>query len=128
LSYLLDTDAASYLMERRYSIVAKVREVGGPVLLSISTITLAEPYYGVRTMPEGRRKTRRLDDLRRMLEAGMDIRPFSVDAARVYAETGATLQIAGISVKGQDLAIASNDRFFGHVQRLCGLRFERSEP
>jgi predicted nucleic acid-binding protein len=83
LSYLLDTDVASYLMERRTSTVARVREVGGPALLSISTISLAELYYGVQTMPEGRRKTRRLDDLRGMLEAGMDVRPFSADAARV---------------------------------------------
>jgi predicted nucleic acid-binding protein len=126
-------------MERRTSIVARVRGVGGPALLSISTITLAELYYGIQTLPEERRKTKRLDDLRRMLQAGMDVRPFSADAARVYAETGATLRMAGMGFKFQDLAIASiamaenktfasNDSFFEHVQRLCGLRFERWEP
>ena len=119
--------------------MARVREAGGSALLSISTITLTELYYGIQTMPEGRRKTSRLDDLRRMLEAAMDIRPFSADAAGVYAETGATLRIAGIGFKFQDLAIASiamaekktlasNDNFFEHVQRLCGLRFDRWEP
>lgn len=69
----------------------------------------------------------------------MDVRPFSADAARVYAETGATLRIAGTGFEFQDLAIASvamaenetlasNDSFFEHVKRLCGLRFERWEP
>lgn len=126
-------------MERRPSIVTRVREVGGPSLLSISTVTLAELSYGIRIMPEGRRKTRRLDDLGRILRAGMDVRPFSADAARVYSEIGATLRQAGIAFKFQDLAIASvtiaenktlasNDGFFDHVQRLCGLRFERWEP
>jgi predicted nucleic acid-binding protein len=139
LNYLLDTNIASYLMERRPSIVSRVGEAGGPGLLSISTVTLAELDYGVRIMPEGRRRTGRLDDLEKMLGTGMDVRPFSVDAARVYSEAGATLRAAGIAFKFPDLAIASiaiaenktlasNDAFFEHVERLCGLRFERWEP
>jgi predicted nucleic acid-binding protein len=74
-----------------------------------------------------------------MLGTGMDVRPFTADAARVYSEAGATLREAGIAFKFQDLTIASvaiaenktlasNDSFFDHVQRLCGLRFERWEP
>ena len=126
-------------MERRTSIVAKVREVGGPSLLSISTITLAELHYGIRIMPEGRKKTKRLDNLKQMLGTGIDVRPFSAAAAEVYSEAGATLREAGIAFKFQDLAIASvaiaenktlasNDSFFEHVRRRCGLRFERWEP
>ncbi len=139
MNYLIDTDAVSYLMERRPSIVAKVREVGGPALLSVSTISLAELDYGIRIMPEGRKKTERLDSLRRLLEVGMDVRLFSTEAAGVYAEFGAILKRAGIAFKFQDLAIASiamaenktlasNDRFFEDARRLCGLRFERWEP
>jgi predicted nucleic acid-binding protein len=90
-------------------------------------------------MPEGRRRTERLDDLEKMLRTGMDVRPFSVDAARVYSEAGATLRAAGIVFTFPDLAIASiaiaenktlasNDAFFEHVERLCGMRFERWEP
>ena len=139
MNYLLDTDTASYLMERRPSIVSRVREAGGPGLLSISAVTMAELNYGVRIMPEGRRRTERLDALEKMLGTGMDVRPFSADAARVYSEVGAALRGAGIAFKFQDLAIASvamtenktlasNDGFFEHVERLCGLRFERWEP
>lgn len=58
MNYLLDTNTASYLMEQRSSIVAKIGEVGGPGLLFISTITLAELYYGIRIMPEGCKKVR----------------------------------------------------------------------
>lgn len=90
-------------------------------------------------MPEGRRRVRRLDELEGMLGTGMEVRPFSAEAAGVYSETGATLSEAGIAFKFQDLAIASiamvenktlasNDGFFEDVRRLCGLRFERWEP
>jgi len=80
-----------------------------------------------------------LTSLTSMLDAGTDVRPFSVDAARVYAQMEATLRGAGTAFKFQDLAIAStavaenktlasNDGFFEDVQRLCGLRFELWEP
>lgn len=126
-------------MEQRPSIVAMVRKIGGSGLLSVSTITLAELRYGIGIMPEGRKKTRLLDSLEQMLGAGMEVRPFSVDAAGAYAEAGAALRRAGVAFSFQDLAIASiaivenkmlasNDGFFGHVQNLCGLRFERWEP
>lgn len=139
MNYLLDTNAASYLMQRRPSIAAKVKEIGGPGLLSISTITLAELTYGIRIMPEGHRKVRLLESLERMLETGMEMRPFSADAARAYSRAGATLREAGIGFSFQDMAIASiaiaenktlisNDSFFEQVKRLSGLRFERWEP
>ncbi len=126
-------------MEQRPSIVSKVREAGGPSLLSISAVTLAELNYGVRIMPEGRRKTDLLDALEKMLATGMDVRPFSAYAAEVYSEAGAVLKKAGVAFKFQDLAIASiamsenktlasNDGFFEHVRQLHGLRFERWEP
>ncbi|MGI8539445.1 MAG: hypothetical protein ACR2N0_06655 [Rubrobacteraceae bacterium] len=67
------------------------------------------------------------------------IRPFTASAAEVYSEAGARLKISGIAFSFEDLAIASiaisenktlasNDGFFDHVRRLCGLRFERWEP
>jgi predicted nucleic acid-binding protein len=139
LTYLLDTNIASYIMRRRPSVVAKVEEVGGLRLISISTITLAELAFGIRILPAGFRKTGRLAGLEEMLVTDMDVRPFSGEAARVNAEAGATLREAGVAFTFQDLAIASiamaenktlasNDNFFEHVQRLCGLRFERWEP
>lgn len=139
MNYLLDTNIASYVMERRPTVVSKVGEVGGLGLLSISTISLAELTYGIRVMPEGRKRARVFGSLEQILETGIDVRPFSVEAAGVYPEAGATLRGAGIAFKFPDLAIASiaiaenkalvsNDAFFEHAERLCGLRFERWEP
>lgn len=92
MNHLLDTNTASYLMEGRAAIVGKVREVGGVGLLSISTITLAELRYGLRIMPESRKKTKSLESLERFLDSVVDIRPFTIAAAEVYSEAGATLK------------------------------------
>jgi len=137
LNYLLDTNTVSYLMEERAAVVERVRDAGGLARISISTITLAELRYGLRTMPDSRKKTSSLESLRRILDSEMDIRPFT--ASEVYSEAGARLKISGIAFSFEDLAIASiaisenktlasNDGFFDHVRRLCGLRFERWEP
>ena len=139
MNYLLDTDIASYVMRRRPSIVAKVEEAGGLELLSVSTITLAELALGIRILPEGRRKNELLGGLEEMLGTGMEVRPFSIEAAGIFSEAGATLRRGGVAFGFADLAIASiaiaenktlasNDAFFEHVRRLCGLRFERWEP
>src|SRR5215204_1879710 len=98
-------------MEQRTSIVARVRQIGGPGLISVSTITLAELRYGIGIMPEGRKKTRLMDSLEHMLGAGM---------ACGFQD----LAIASIAIV-ENKTLASNDGFFDHVQRLCGLRFER---
>jgi len=139
LNYLLDTNIASYVMRRRPSILAKVEGIGGLGVLSISTVTLAELAFGIRILPEGRRKNELLNGLEGMLETLMDVRPFSAEAAGIFSEVGATLRRAGVPFSFQDLAIASvaiaenktlasNDGFYEDVRRLCGLRFERWEP
>ena len=139
MSYLLDTNIASYVMRRRPPVLAKVEEIGGLEVLSVTTVTLAELAFGIRILPEGRRKNELLNGLERMLGTLTDLRPFSTDAAGIFSEAGATLRRAGVAFSFQDLAIASvaiaenktlasNDGFFEHVRRLCGLRFERWEP
>lgn len=126
-------------MEERPSIVAKVGEVGGPNTLSLPTIALAETRIGVTTMPEGTRKARLLAGLEAFLATGIDVRPFSAQAAVVLSGAGAELQAEGIGIDFPDLCIASvaiaenktlvsNDGMFEHVRRVCGLRFERWEP
>lgn len=94
-------------MRRHPSIVAKVEEAGGLGLLSVSTITLAELAFGIRILPEGRGKTRLLNDLEELLGTRLDVRPFSSEAAGVFSEAGATLRRAGVGFSFQDLAIAS---------------------
>lgn len=138
MNYLLDTNIASYVMRRRPSILARIREAGGLGVLSISSITLAELAFGIQILPAGHKKTELSSSFEEMSVAGMGVRPFSAEAARAFSETGAILRQAGVAFSFQDLAIAStamaenktlasNDGFFGYVQRLCGLRFERWE-
>lgn len=126
-------------MRQRPSILAKVEESGGQGVLSVSTVTLAELAFRLRILPEGRRKYELLNGLETMLGTLIDARPFSAEAAEIFSEAGATLRRAGVAFSFQDLAIASvaiaenktlasNDRFFEDVRRLCGLRFERWEP
>lgn len=126
-------------MRQRPSVVAKVEEIGGLRLLSVSTVTLAELAFGIQILPEGRRKNELMNSLERMLGTLTDVRPFSTEAAGIFSEAGATLRRAGVAFSFQDLAIASvaiaenktlasNDSFFEDAERLCGLRFERWEP
>lgn len=118
--------------------VEKAEAIGGLDLLSVSSVTLAELAFGIRILPEGRRKNEVLTDLEKMLGILTDVRPFSAEAAGTFSEAGATVRRAGIAFSFQGLAIASvaiaenktltsNDGFFEDVRRLCGLRFERWE-
>jgi predicted nucleic acid-binding protein len=106
----LDTNIVSYLMEKRPSIVAKVGDVGGPSTLSIPTLALAEARIGVTTMPAGARKARLLAALEAFLTTGIDVRPFSAQAAIVFSEAGA------------ELAAEDRHRFSGLVH---GVRYSK---
>ncbi len=139
LTYLLDTNTAGYPMEQRPTIVAKIKDVGGPTNLAVTTITVAELRYGVGSMPEGRRRRDRVASLDTVFFEGTEVRPFDQDAAAVFGWAGALLKEAGVAFNFQDLAIASvalaedltlvsNDGFFAHAKRRCGLKFERWKP
>ena len=118
--------------------MAKVSNVGGPGLLSIPTIALAEVRYGLEVMADSKKKTRLLTSLSNLLATGIDTRPFSAQAAVVSAEVRAKLEAAGVPIDFPDSCIASvaiaenktlasNDTVFEDVKRVCGLRFERWE-
>jgi len=138
LSYLLDTNAVSYLIEKRPAIVAQVARAGGVDKLSVASITVAELRFGVERMPEGQRKQKHLADLEAVISR-IEVRSFTQDAATTFGWAAAMLESAGIGFSFPDLAIASvalveyrtvasNDAFFGHMERVCGLKFERWKP
>lgn len=137
MSRLLDTNTVSYLMQKRPAIVAHVARVGGVDNLSLAAIAAAELRHGVERMPEGRRKRGILTDLEAVLSR-VEVRPFTADAAAAYGWAAALLEKDGVAFGFPDLAIASialaehitvvsNDAFFEHVHRVCGLKFERWE-
>lgn len=138
MTYLLDTNLLSYLMEKRSKMVTRVAEAGGVSNLATATITLAELRFGVELLPESRRKKERQASLDAVLKS-MEVRPFTEDAAKMFGWAGSRLRGAGVGFSFPDLAIASvalaedrtvasNDRFFRDAERVCGLKFERWEP
>lgn len=138
MPYLLDTNAVSYLMEKRPAIVAKVAAAGGVNSFYVAAITVAELRHGAEAMPEGRKKRQLVMGLDAVL-GGLEVLPFAQDAAAVFGWAAALLEKEGIAWDWPDLAIASialaehmtvasNDGFFGRVERVCGLKFERWEP
>lgn len=138
MAYLLDTNTVSYLIQKRPVIVDKVVDVGGLNNLSLAAISAAELRFGVERMPEGRRKRDNLSDLFTVLST-IEIRPFTEDSAATFGWAAALLEGAGVAFGFPDLAIASialsedmtvasNDGFFEHVQRVCGLKFDRWAP
>jgi predicted nucleic acid-binding protein len=138
LPYLLDTNTVSYLMQKRSTIVGHVARVGGVNNLRVAAITVAELRLGVELMPEGRKKGELLANLDAAL-LGLEVLPFTQDAAAAFGWAAALLRKEGVAWGWPDLAIASvglaehmtvvsNDGFFKHVECVCGLKFERWEP
>jgi predicted nucleic acid-binding protein len=125
-------------MQKRPSIVAAVAHAGGVSNLSVAAITVAELRYGVEALPAGRRKRSSMASLDAVL-SGLEVRTFTEDTAAVYGRAGALLEASGVAFSFPDLAIASvalvddmtvasNDSFFEHAGRVCGLGFERWIP
>ena len=138
MSYLLDTNTVSYLIEKRPAIISQVAHAGGVSNLRMTAITVAELRFGVERMTVGKKKRDLLADLEAII-GSIEVLPFDQDAAAAYGWAAAMLESAGVGFDFPDLAIASialaehmtvasNDRFFGHVETVCGLRFERWIP
>lgn len=126
-------------MQKRPAVMTKIAEAGGIENIAATSITVAELQFGIEALPEGRKKRERAGSLDAIIDNGLEILPFTENAAAAFGWAGAMLKNAGISFDFPDLAIASvalvdyrtmvsNDGFFGHVERVCGLKFERWEP
>ena len=124
--YLLDTNIISYWMRGDQRIIEKIK-CCSPTELALSTITLAEIYYGIEKSPvkkkERRKKIERIKSL-------LDIYPFNEHAAKAYGiiraqlvNTGRpiserNLQIASIAVANRLCVVTHNTKEFGRVQKL----------
>jgi tRNA(fMet)-specific endonuclease VapC len=78
--YLPDTNIISYWMRGDSGIIQKIRSCS-PSDLSLSTVTLAEIYYGIEKSP-ARKKERRMKIER--IKSQLAIFPFSESAALIY--------------------------------------------
>jgi tRNA(fMet)-specific endonuclease VapC len=109
--YLLDTNIISYWMRGDQRIIEKIK-CCSPTELALSTITLAEIYYGIEKSPvkkkERRKKIERIKSL-------LDIHPFNEHAAIAYGVIRARLEKTGQPISERDLQIAS----IAVANRLC---------
>ena len=101
--YLLDTNIVSYWMRGDLRLIQKIKRYS-PSELSLSTITLAEIYYGIAKSPV-KKKERRLKIKR--IKSQLEIYPFNESAALKYGEIRAALERQGQVISERDLQIAA---------------------
>ena len=101
--YLLDTNIISYWMRGDPQLINKIKS-HSPSNLSLSTITLAEIYYGIEKSPI-KKKERRLKI--EHIKSELDIYAFNEQAAVKYGAIRAALEKRGKPINERDTQIAS---------------------
>jgi tRNA(fMet)-specific endonuclease VapC len=124
--YLLDTNIISCWMRGDPQLISKIKSYS-PSDLSLSTITLAEIYYGIEKSPV-KKKERRLKI--EYIKSELDIFPFNEQAAIKYGAIRAALEKLGKPISERDTQIASialanklcivthNTKEFGRIPKL----------
>jgi tRNA(fMet)-specific endonuclease VapC len=124
--YLLDTNIISYWMRGDQSIIARIKK-HAPSDLSLSTITLAEIWYGIEKSPV--KKKERQSKIEK-ISSVLSIYPFDEAAAGSYAVIRAQLEKKGIVISERDTQIAAiaaanrltvvthNVKEFQHIENL----------
>ncbi|MGA6924508.1 MAG: type II toxin-antitoxin system VapC family toxin [Desulfosarcina sp.] len=101
--YLLDTNIVSYWMRGDLKLINFIKRYS-PSDLSLSTITLAEIYYGIEKSPL-KKKARHLKI--EYIKSELEIFPFNEQAAVKYGAIRATLEKQGQPISERDTQIAS---------------------
>jgi predicted nucleic acid-binding protein len=106
---LLDTNVVSETMKPAPNhMVQRWLDEQTAETLYLSSVTIAEAMFGIRTMPDGKRKQRlaeALDVWIKLFEGR--ILPFDLDAARHYADLGASARASGKGFPTPDGYIAA---------------------
>lgn len=104
MRYLLDTNICSYILKNRpVSVKLKFDEVGAEHLC-ISSVVLAELYYGAARHPKSVIIRKEIDDfVSRLLVVAWD-----EQAANYYGAIRATLEKVGTPVGAMDMMIAAH--------------------
>jgi tRNA(fMet)-specific endonuclease VapC len=128
LQYMLDTNICIYVIKNR---PVGLREQFNRLAeqICISTITLAELYYGAEKSSRGVENLRAVEQFVARLEA----LPFSAEAAAHYGQVRAELERAGQPAGPHDMLIGAHARSAGLIvvtnnlrefERIRGLRVE----
>ncbi|MDA3941618.1 MAG: PIN domain-containing protein [Spirochaetia bacterium] len=101
--YLLDTNIISYWMRGDKIVIDQIKKQP-PSFLSISSITLAEIWYGIEKSPFKKKERRqKIDQISSLLE----LYSFDEYAAGEYAVIRAQLEREGMMISERDTQIAS---------------------
>lgn len=124
--YLLDTNIISYWMRGDLNLIKNLKD-RSPAELSLSTITLAEIYYGIEKSPV-KKKERRMKIAH--IKSQLKLYPFTEAAAVKYGlirtfleKTGQPiserdLQIAAIAMANNLCVVTHNTKEFCRIERL----------
>lgn len=106
---LLDTNVVSETMRPAPSqAVQRWLDEQAAETLYLSSVSIAEALFGIRSMPDGRRKQGLAEALNVWIELFEGrILPFDLDAARHYADLGASARISGKGFPTPDGYIAA---------------------
>jgi hypothetical protein len=104
MRYLIDTNAYSDMMDKHPNVIAHLRGLGDDDELSASAITHGEIYYGLATLPSGRRKASLMGDANAVFASLREVVPITWEVAEVYADLKAKLEAKGkrFSADGDD--------------------------
>ena len=101
--YLLDTNIISYWMRGDQRLIDKIKSKS-PGDLALSTVTMAEIYYGIEKSPNIKKLRReKIETICTQLE----IFPFDEPAALKYGVIRAHLEKQGMVISERDLQIAA---------------------
>lgn len=105
--YLLDTNIISELTKpsRNQDVVKRIFET--QKLSVLSTITWAEALFGLKRLPEGKKKNNLIDFYMNTVQNMYDYLDFDIHAAFIYSDIKARLESLGKLPPELDLQIAS---------------------
>ncbi len=122
MRYMLDTNICSYILKNHPAAVKQKFEEVGDGNICISTIVLAELYYGAARHPKGVVIRREIDDF----VSRLVVIPWDENAADHYGAIRSSLEKAGTLVGAMDMLIAAHARSCGATLVTNNLReFDR---
>ncbi len=103
---MLDTNIISYLIKKMdFSLVDKFEEVSKNSIITVSSITVAELFYGVK-----KKNSKRLEVAVRELLLPLEKLSFDENAALHYGDIRASLEIDGNIIGAHDMLISAHAR------------------
>ena len=126
MRYMLDTNICSYVLRSRPPSVKARFDEAGPDALTVSTVVLAELFYGAARHPNAAAIRREIGDL----ASRLDVVPWDEEAAEHYGAIRAALEKRGTPLGAMDMLIAAHARSRGatlvsndvrHFDRVEGL-------